>query len=243
LPDGSGAVLLRLRDTVTEQEDETRPGPIDGLARILRELIKTPRFRQSVGILMSELDPQSARLLVRTLMWEDFSFFLSLAGSSPDVINTWVIALDELMEQMSKMPEPLLTDFASGMVGKLNGEALGSAMAGALELIASISVSEDEGMRDSLEGLRHDVAKGFARDDGSAAERLVEQTMPIVSAWMGRVGSESLVEGSPANRAVKAFSEGIRQAARENPEFVEGVVTPLADAWRDAFEEAGGTDE
>jgi hypothetical protein len=91
--------------------------------------------------------------------------------------------------------------------------------------------------------LRRDVAGGFARDEGSAAERLVEQTMPLVSAWMGRVGSESLVEGSPANRAVKAFSEGIRQAARGNPDFVEGVVTPLADAWRDAFEEAGGADE
>ena len=232
-----------MRDAVTAQVEGTRPGPIDGLARILRELIKTPRFRQSVGILISELDPEGARLLVRTLIWEDFAFFLSLAGSSPDVANTCVIALDELMAQMSKMPQPLLTDFASGVVGRLDGEALGSAMAGALELVASMSVAEDEGLRTSLERLRRDVAGGFARDEGSAAERLVEQTMPLVSAWMGRVGSESLVEGSPANRAVKAFSEGIRQAARGNPDFVEGVVTPLADAWRDAFEEAGGADE
>jgi len=232
-----------LRDAVTTSSDEARPGPIDGLARIMRELLKTPRFKRSVGIIISELDPESARLLVRTLMWEDIAFFLSLAGSSPDIANACVIALDELMVQMSKMPQPLLTDFASGAVGKLDGEALGSALAGVLELIASISLTEDEGLRKSLEGLRLDVAKGFARDDFSASEKLVEQTLPMVSAWMGRIGRESIVEGSPANRAVKAFSEGIRQAASENPEFVEGVVMPLADAWRDAFEEAGGSDE
>jgi hypothetical protein len=67
-----------------------RRGPIEGTSRVLRELIRTPRFKKTVGILIRELDPENAGLLVRTLMWEDPEFFLSLLGAAPDVINAGV---------------------------------------------------------------------------------------------------------------------------------------------------------
>jgi len=228
---------------VTAQADGARPGPVDGLARILRELLRTPRFKRSVGIIISELDPGSARLLVRTLVWEDVAFFLSLAGSSPDIVNTFIIALDELMAQMSNFPEPLLTGFTASIIEKLDGESLGRALAGSLKLASGIASMEDNGVKGSLNDLKREVVKGFAGDRERATRKMVDSLLPMVSEWMGRAGKQSLVEGSPTNLALKAFSEGIRHALEQNPEFVRGVAAPLADAWRDALDRAGESDE
>ncbi len=216
-------------------EDLTaRPGPIDGLARILRELIRTPRFRSSVQIVTSELDPEGARLLVKTLVWEDIAFFLSIASAFPQMINACVYAVAELVRSFGEFPEPLLLDFATQSIGSLDTEAMGAVLSNAVALAGRLSALDDDAFRGAVVKASKGLKDGFAGGEESAAEKLVQSFLPAVSAWMERAGKASLVEGSAENRAVKAFSGGLKQALDENPEFVRGVVAPIANAWREA---------
>jgi len=66
-------------------EQITREGREVGLAaRVLRELVRTPAFRELVKLNLAETDPERARELVRTLLWEDPNLSLSAAGVTPD---------------------------------------------------------------------------------------------------------------------------------------------------------------
>ncbi len=115
--------------TETQRALETR-GVVDALDRILRELIRTPKFKETVITLLKAVDPPAARGLVRTIFWQDPGLLMSVLGTLPQIANTVFQALAEIAAQMNSMPKPLLLDLLHRIAEGLDGAALGEAAGG-----------------------------------------------------------------------------------------------------------------
>lgn len=226
-------------------DDQTVKGPIEGTSRVLRELLRTPRFKQSVRIIIRDLDPQNAALLVRTLMFEDPEFFLSLVGAVPAIINATIAGFDEMTSQASGFPPGVLTGFMAGMVAGVDAKRLGRAAGQALTLSARLAAVQDPalaavtaGFWDGLgEGIADSLPVGAQAGEG-AAGLLLDTLIPLLGATVSRLGAQAVKEGSEARRLVMGIAESVRAVAGENPEFMQEVVVPLVEAGREALAQA-----
>jgi hypothetical protein len=215
---------------------------LEGLSRVLRELLRTPRFRANVRILLREFDPENAGLLVRACREEDPELFLSVLASAPAATNAAVEATRELLIQLLSFPPPLIASFLSETVRDLDGKRLGETVGLLATLLARAAAAGDEALgagarqfaQDFAAGVRQSVEKDeqaiFAlRDAAFAALARGTQDLAV------KLGAQAEQEGSATQRAVAALADGIRAAARENPAFVRSVVAPLLAAGRDAL--------
>lgn len=203
--------------TETMTEVETR-GLVDALDRILRQLISTPKFKETVITLLNAIDPPAARRLVRTIFWQDPGLLMSVLGTLPAILNTAFQALAEAAAQMNSMPAPLLQDLLHRIVEGLDGAALGEAAGGMVKMGLSLGLSEEEsGLRRSLSSLRGDFASSFSAALGEAplAERL--------STWMAATAKRA----RDKNSTTHAFIQAAKAALKENPDFVKHVMKPL----------------
>ncbi|MBU4175974.1 MAG: hypothetical protein KKB90_07795 [Actinobacteria bacterium] len=193
-----------------------KKGLVDGADRIARELLRNPKFKQSLIILLSSVDPQSARGLVRTLFWEDPDILLSIMGALPDLVNTGIVAAAEVAEQVKTMPSPLLQQLAQLVITKIDGFTLGEA-AGSLTSIDLGLAEESSGIVDSLDNLRREFRKGYRESGGE--ELLVSR----LNGWMEKTAAEA----ADKNSSTYTIIQGIGKALGENPDFVEHVLKPI----------------
>ena len=96
--------------------------------RLMRELIKSPKFKASLKILTSEMDAAAARGTVRALMWEDVETFMGTVSVLPSVINYSVEALHELAIQLNAFPQPMLVAFLSQLAENVDFKAMEEAI-------------------------------------------------------------------------------------------------------------------
>ncbi len=204
-------------ETETRNQVETK-GLVDALDRILRQLISTPRFKETVITLLNAVDPPAARRLVRTIFWQDPGLLMSVLGTLPAILNTAFQALAEAAAQMNSMPPPLLRDLLNRVVAGLDGAALGEAAGGMVKMGLSLGLGEDESpLRRGLSELRRDFTSSFAAALGEASlkERL--------GVWMAAAAERAKDKDSATHAFVQAFGE----ALKDNPEFVKHVLHPL----------------
>jgi len=222
-----------------------RKGPIEGTSRVLRELLRTPRFKTSVRIILRDLDPENAALLARTLMFEDPEFFLSLVGALPALVNATIAGIDEMAAQASNFPPGVLTGFIAGIVADIDANLLGRAAGQTLALSARLAATQDpaltEATKDFWEGVGQGISaslpEGAAAGEG-AAGLLLDTLMPLLGSTVERLGSQAVKEGSEARRLVRGLADSMRAIAEENPEFMKAVVVPLVEAGREAIAQA-----
>jgi hypothetical protein len=93
-------------------------------ARVLREIIRTPAFLEIIKSNSKGLDPEDARELVRTFVWEDVELSLSLVGNIPEIINYLAAAVLELGTQMNNFPGGLLDQFVMQVGSGIDLEVL-----------------------------------------------------------------------------------------------------------------------
>jgi len=55
--------------------EEANKGVIDLTDRVLKELLKKPGFKEGTRTVLQNIDPESSRRLVRTMLWQDPEFF------------------------------------------------------------------------------------------------------------------------------------------------------------------------
>lgn len=196
--------------------DPSEPGPkrrgvIDGSARVIGELLRTPRIVKTARILLGNLDPDAAPALVRAVMYSDSMLFLDAISAAPALANAAVLGVQEVCEQLLALPAELLHRFGVRLIAEVSGEQLGRTTG--LALLAAGRVVEAPG--DALA----EVVRAFEADFKRGLQK--------------GLGSDDAVVG----RQVERLAATIRRVAWENPQLMERVVRPLAAACRDALEE------
>lgn len=105
--------------------DQTDKGVIDAVDRILAQLLESPAFKNSIRTILNNIDPQSARGLVRTAMWRDMNFSISCAAASPALANSLISLVDEVFCQINdKLPERMLREYTAEVLGEIDRETL-----------------------------------------------------------------------------------------------------------------------
>lgn len=101
-------------------------GPVQtgALPRVLRELIRTPLFRELLKLNLKESPPGSAAELARTILMEDVDITLSLLGSSPQALNFLSEFLLEAVKQFQNFPPEMLREFLRQMSERVDKETL-----------------------------------------------------------------------------------------------------------------------
>ena len=189
----------------TETVAETG-GIIDVLARILRQLIRTPKFRDALVMLLNSIDPPGARELVRVLFWEDTGLFLAIVGAVPSLVNAGCELAAEAAAQLNSMPTPLLQEFMGRIVEGIDGAAAGEAAGGLASMVLSLG-GDGSKFPERLASLGEEFGRSYRQAAGAA---------PL----LGSLGS--LMEGAAARARDKdsttyAFYPGSEQSAGREP--------------------------
>ncbi|HPV50307.1 MAG TPA: hypothetical protein PLB14_11405 [Smithellaceae bacterium] len=141
---------------------EANKGVIDLTDRVLKELLKKPGFKENIRTVLQNIDPDSGRRLVRTLMWQDPEFFLGVLGAVPAVANTLIQCVDELLIQLNEKFSPqLLHDFMKSIVLSLDKDTLenivrnGKLLGTQLWVVAEETYNEQHAADSNTEGGDH----------------------------------------------------------------------------------------
>jgi hypothetical protein len=97
--------------------------------RLLRELIKSPKFKASMKLFTSNADPETAKGLAKALLWEDVEFFMGTVSTMPALVNFLVALGHEVAIQLNTFPPPMLIAFMSQLVQGVDFEAMQGAVA------------------------------------------------------------------------------------------------------------------
>jgi hypothetical protein len=142
--------------------EEANKGVIDLTDRVLKELLKKPGFKEGIRTVLQNIDSESSRKLVRTMMWQDPEFFLGLLGAVPSIANVLIQSLDELLIQLNeKFSSQLLHDFMKSLVSSIDKKSLesiarnGKLLATELWTIAEETYQEQNDSHINTEGGEH----------------------------------------------------------------------------------------
>ncbi len=84
-------------------------------SRVLRELIRTPAFRELLKLALQESTPGGGAELARAALREDVEVSLSVIGSLPRALDYLADFLLETLRQLSLFPAPVLREFLGQM--------------------------------------------------------------------------------------------------------------------------------
>jgi hypothetical protein len=105
--------------------DDHNRGIIDATNRIMGVLLKSPTFKSNVKSVLNSIDPDNARELARTILWEDPEIVLSLMGAVPPIANSMIRFLDEIILQVREKFSPeLLHDFLGTILQDVDRETI-----------------------------------------------------------------------------------------------------------------------
>lgn len=125
------------------------------LPRVVRELIRTPVFRELIKLNLRESPPGTASELARTILWEDVDMTLSLLGSSPQALNFLSEFLVETGRQFQNFPAEVLQIFIRQMgegVDRENLQALPGALAPIIDTLIWSDPAAVQSLRNGLVG-------------------------------------------------------------------------------------------
>ncbi len=95
--------------------------------RLIRELIRSPKFKSSLRIMINAIDPSHAPGMVRALLWEDVETFMGTTSVLPRLANFTIQAVRELAVQLNAFPPEILLAFMSRLAREVDFEAAGEA--------------------------------------------------------------------------------------------------------------------
>lgn len=140
------------------------------MAGILRELIRSPGFKELVNIHLRDLDPGSAREAVRAFLWEDVGFSMGVLGSSPRLVNWMAEALLELGIQLNNFTRDILRDFLSRMGKEIDLETMKAIPGAYAPLLNDLLLQDREALDALLAGLGS-LAESVLQAVGSALKK------------------------------------------------------------------------
>jgi hypothetical protein len=197
-------------------EASPRPGVIEGASRVLREMLRTPKVRETARMLLTELDPGNAPLLVRTLRAEDPDLFLNLIAASPALANVGITLIAETLAQLETLPPGLAAAFAERLLADLDARRLGEAAGRASGL--ALRAASGGGPAASDAGNR--LAEGFARavadsgvDPRAATDRLLAAGLRAATRLLGTIHETAATGDSATREALRDLVTRVRALA------------------------------
>lgn len=175
--------------------DEERPegAGYSALPGLVRELIRTPGFKELLLIHLRDINPENASELVKTAVWEDVAFTMSAIGASPDLINWLAQALVELGVQLNNFTLDILRDFLVQLGRDLDVEKLKSVPGAYAPLVNQLLLEDREALDGLIAGL------GSITDQViRAAERTWHKVWNTADFGKIRVGVTGHLEGRMA---------------------------------------------
>lgn len=201
--------------------EEQSNGDKGMLDRVLREALRTPKFKATLNVMLSSLDSKSTASLVRTLFWTDPGVILSLVGSLPTIINMLVEWLRETLEQFNGFPRPTMLDLMESLVVGINGAPIGEAAAN-ISVLAKKFESEDAAkLKMAGQNLAADLNKGHREKMGLPADAPL-----TIERWIGGVTARAKDPDSLTSTLIRTTAE----AMQNNPDFAIYVMRPLLES-------------
>jgi hypothetical protein len=108
------------------------------LPGLVRELVRTPAFKELLMMHLRDMNPENARELVRIFLWEDPGFSMGVMGALPKMVSWFAEAIAELGVQLSNLPATFLSDALSLMSQDMDREGLRSIPAAYAPLIKNM---------------------------------------------------------------------------------------------------------
>lgn len=106
---------------------------------ILKQILKTPAYKDILRVNLNEMSPNSGSSLVKTLVREDPEVFLSLISSLPTCINALTGAAGEIAVQLRNMyPPETLKSYLISLVEDIDREALSECSSAWTKLVSSL---------------------------------------------------------------------------------------------------------
>lgn len=93
-------------------------------ARVLRQVLRTPSFREILHLHLNELGRGDGRSLVRALLREDPEVWLGVASTTPRLIDTVTESLVELGRELAAMPPALVDAYLQEVIRDIDRETL-----------------------------------------------------------------------------------------------------------------------
>ncbi len=90
------------------------------VARVVREVLRTPPFREILRLHGGELQRGGGRELVRALLQEDPQVWLGLVSTTPRLVDTVTESLVELGRELSAMPPGLVDAYLEEVVREID---------------------------------------------------------------------------------------------------------------------------
>ena len=199
------------------QETGSEGGGYSALPGIVRELIRTPGFKELLMLHLRDINPDNARELVKASIWEDVVFTMSALGATPQMVNWLTEALIELGVQLNNFTLDILRDFLVRLGQDLDMERLRE-IPGAYAPLVNQLLLEDRAALDGLIAGLGVVAEELAQ----AGERTWRKIWNTADFGKIRVGLTAHLEGR--REELQGEAELFNPVAISN---LLGVVPPL----------------
>lgn len=185
-------------------------------SRVLREVLRTPAFRELIAINTAPLDAEEGRRLIETILRENPELPLDLLSSAPSVVDAATASAMALGEQLAGMPRPLLFAYLDGLIAAVDEDRLealprvwGPIVLSALPALARVVCRAFAELANTLRAEESDV---------DAADQLAN--LDVLTTALQRL------DGVELGRSVNAFSELIIDAERHAPDLAAQSALP-----------------
>lgn len=202
-----------------------RQGVLEGSARVLRAWLHTARTRRSLAVLLDNLDPDSAALVVDALT-EDPGLSMDLAVSMPALGNACVAASHQLLRRLEIVPAALLKTLVPRMLADVQAQRLGEVLG--LALASMLRALDNPEGRDALSRFGRGTCEGFRHALGES---------DLDPALLSRRALRWGIEQS------STLALQLHQVVEEDPEAVRRAAEPLLRVWREVTELVGDEPE
>ena len=233
-----------------EKDASNSTGVIEGASRVFRELLKSPRFKKTITIILNEFDPENAPLLIHVLREEDPELFLSLLSFSPALINAQIEICAELLKNFTSFPPSLLSDFLNQIFIEINAERAGEAAALLRVLAVRAIRNSDTSHVNSLANKKDEFIKGYTKclqdfpnDRDTDLEEAWDWLFAKLNNMASKIGKNAAADDSNASRTVCKIADNIRAFTDSNPDFIEYVLRPLMGAISGSKNERSANDK
>jgi len=204
------------------EASNTDKGVIDLADRILKELLKKPAFKDGVRTILTNIDPESSRQFIRTLMWQDPEFFLGLISALPPIVNTAITGIDELLIQLREKMSPLLLhNFLHSIASSVDREPLERIIKNSKELSVIILAIADEVIKETAD--RPIAEKGASKTEFSPDT--VKSS--VIKEILATPFVKDIIRASLKNAADTSDPSLVRTLLWEDPEVSLSVLSTL----------------